>query len=246
MGFSFSKAVGNLAKTVVKPVSSFLTPGTKALGSLFNNATGQSEANQWQWDMWNAQNEYNTPAAQRARLEAAGYNPMLMNNMGSSASGEAGSMTAKSGSGISPFEILSSIVNAQTGLSQASLIAEQARQLKHDNDLVEGTPIKSNDNSFLGRVGRALSWFRDNRSAQSTVSQVVNDAKAAVGGVFQGAAIPKNKQRILQDNLIKVRPGMRLDDALRRAEALSSGFKNAPRPKVWSGRRRGKYSNLAP
>ena len=30
--------------------------------------------------MWNLQNEYNTPSAQRARLEAAGINPYLMLN----------------------------------------------------------------------------------------------------------------------------------------------------------------------
>lgn len=29
------------------------------------------------WDMWNAENEYNSAAAQRERLEAAGYNPYL-------------------------------------------------------------------------------------------------------------------------------------------------------------------------
>ena len=46
---------------------------------------------QEQWRMWNAQNEYNSPSAQRQRLEDAGYNP-FMNQDGGSAS----SMTAPS------------------------------------------------------------------------------------------------------------------------------------------------------
>ena len=45
---------------------------------LFN----QNIANQWK--MWNANNEYNSASAQRARLEAAGYNPWMLLN-GSSA-----------------------------------------------------------------------------------------------------------------------------------------------------------------
>lgn len=35
------------------------------------------EQRQFAIDSWNAENNYNTPAAQRARLEAAGYNPYL-------------------------------------------------------------------------------------------------------------------------------------------------------------------------
>ena len=44
-----------------------------------------------QWKMWQAQNEYNSPSAQRQRLEEAGYNP-FMNTDG----GVASSMTAPS------------------------------------------------------------------------------------------------------------------------------------------------------
>lgn len=36
----------------------------------------------YQNDLWNRQNEYNSPAAQMARMKSAGLNPMLMYNMG--------------------------------------------------------------------------------------------------------------------------------------------------------------------
>ena len=35
--------------------------------------------NQWTLQQWNRENEYNTPLAQRQRMEAAGFNPYNMN-----------------------------------------------------------------------------------------------------------------------------------------------------------------------
>lgn len=56
----------------------------------------QSIQNQFQTDMWNKTNEYNSAAAQRERLEQAGLNPYLMMSGGS-----AGSATAMNGSSAS-------------------------------------------------------------------------------------------------------------------------------------------------
>ncbi len=50
------------------------------------------ESNQFGLDMWNRENEYNTPSAQVQRLMAAGLNPYLMLNGGST--GNAGSLTS--------------------------------------------------------------------------------------------------------------------------------------------------------
>lgn len=47
-----------------------------------------------QWKMWNAENEYNSASAQRARLEEAGLNPYMMMSGGSA--GTASSMSAPS------------------------------------------------------------------------------------------------------------------------------------------------------
>lgn len=65
---------------------------------------------QFQTDMWNKTNEYNSPAAQRERLEAAGLNPYMMMNGGSAGaaqtmSGSAGAAPsggAPSGQGVTP------------------------------------------------------------------------------------------------------------------------------------------------
>lgn len=65
---------------------------------------------QFQTDMWNKNNEYNSASAQRERLEAAGLNPYLMMNGGSAGtsqtmSGSAGAAPsggAPSGQGVTP------------------------------------------------------------------------------------------------------------------------------------------------
>lgn len=65
---------------------------------------------QFQTDMWNKNNEYNSASSQRERLEAAGFNPYLMMNGGSAGtsqtmSGSAGaapSGAAPSGQGVTP------------------------------------------------------------------------------------------------------------------------------------------------
>lgn len=64
----------------------------------------------YQTEMWNKTNEYNSPSAQRERLEAAGLNPYMMLNGGSAgtaqtASGSSGSSpagTAPSAQGVNP------------------------------------------------------------------------------------------------------------------------------------------------
>ena len=56
---------------------------------------------QQQWDMWNAQNEYNSASSQRERLEEAGLNPYMMMSGGSA--GTASSMTAPSAQPASPY-----------------------------------------------------------------------------------------------------------------------------------------------
>lgn len=49
---------------------------------------------QQEWEMWNAQNEYNTPQAQMQRQREAGVNPYVAANSGSISSGTAGSMSS--------------------------------------------------------------------------------------------------------------------------------------------------------
>lgn len=62
--------------------------GAELIGGIMGNVGGaraSRDARRWQEKMWNLQNEYNSPANQRALLEAAGMNPNLAYGNGSMA-----------------------------------------------------------------------------------------------------------------------------------------------------------------
>lgn len=114
---------------------------------------------QYQTDMWNKTNEYNSPAAQRQRLESAGLNPYLMMNGGSagvaqSASGSAGTVpsgAAPSAQGINPptaTPYSADYSGLMQGLGQAidTLMGSSRRRVENanaDNLRIEGKYIAS-------------------------------------------------------------------------------------------------------
>lgn len=67
------------------------------------NAVEAQKSRDFQLEMWNRQNDYNSPSQQRSRLEAAGLNPYMMLNGGNAGeASNAGSAQAASGSPGSP------------------------------------------------------------------------------------------------------------------------------------------------
>lgn len=69
-----------------------------------NNSFNEQQAaiaRQFQYDMWNKTNEFNSPLAQRMRLEEAGLNPYMLMNGGSA--GTATSVNGASASAASPI-----------------------------------------------------------------------------------------------------------------------------------------------
>lgn len=87
MGFlDFIPVVGDIASAVGNAVSTNKTNKTNMAINRMNNdfnAAEAEKARQFQLDMWNRTNEYNSASAQRSRLEEAGLNPYLMMNGGS-------------------------------------------------------------------------------------------------------------------------------------------------------------------
>ena len=69
--------------------------------------------NQWNLDQWNRENAYNSPAAQRARLAAAGMNPDLAYGEGVSANIAASSPEMTAGAPSVPTDV-SNLANKQT------------------------------------------------------------------------------------------------------------------------------------
>lgn len=139
------------------------------------------EENQaWQEKMWNNENAYNTPTAQRQRLEAAGLNPYLMMDGGSSGTaGSVGSVsTASSGaSGNQQPNDYSILANLAPQIIQAEQAEKQNEKLRADTELTEETAkglrisnayknakeqwellrlIKDTDNKDLQNEGQAI------------------------------------------------------------------------------------------
>lgn len=61
---------------------------SSALNYHFNKKLAEQQ-NQYNLEMWNLQNEYNSPQAQMKRFEEAGLNPMLIYNQGTSGNASA-------------------------------------------------------------------------------------------------------------------------------------------------------------
>lgn len=127
-------------------------------------------ANNWNIDQWNRQNEYNDPAAIRARMEAAGFNPLSAIGVGT---GTAGSVAPATSS--------------QWGAAQVN-----AAQ-------VAPTMVGDAISSFGNQFGEALTQYGadrsrasilevQNRELQKKLSKVAITPR--VGGIHGGGDIP--------------------------------------------------------
>lgn len=93
--------------------------------------------------MWNLQNEYNTPSAQRARLEAAGINPYLMLNGSSTGVAESAPSADQSGTQVAP-DVGSTIAGGYNALGTSiSSAASQIAQMSFNNDLQQANVAKT-------------------------------------------------------------------------------------------------------
>lgn len=71
------------------------------------NAQQAKQANEWNMQQWQRENDYNAPAQQMARLEAAGLNPNLMYGQGNT--GTASKLTAEVPQGVAPAKVSNSL-----------------------------------------------------------------------------------------------------------------------------------------
>jgi hypothetical protein len=94
--------------------------------------------------MWNLQNEYNSPSAQRTRFEQAGLNPYLMMD-GSSAGNAQSSVTADPSGVQAAPDVGSTIAGGYQVLgSSISSAASQIAQMVYNNDLQSANVAKAN------------------------------------------------------------------------------------------------------
>lgn len=155
----FIPVVGNVASAVGNIVSTNKTnESNMAINQMNNefNAAEAEKARQFQLDMWNRTNEYNSPTAARQRRSEAGYNPYL---------GFADSGTAQSVGSTSPASAappLSMQRQDFSGLSNTLSTALQiANQTKETNANVQ--TLQSQKSLFDAQANSILSnvdWWK--------------------------------------------------------------------------------------
>lgn len=121
------------------------------------NAFTKSEreaAQQWQLDMWNAENSYNDPTQQRARLESAGINPYLSDlSSGNAQSVGTASYQGASGTPSAPN------VDFSSPLQRGVEIAVQ--QYQQNKQIDSQVALNNADINLKGIEGLQLDAYKD-------------------------------------------------------------------------------------
>lgn len=120
------------------------------MNNQFNERMAIQQRN-WQEDMWNKENAYNTASAQRQRLEDSGLNPYLMMNGGSAgvaSSAGAGASASSSGSAVmQPFQAdYSGIQQAVGSVFQSQVQQAQVSQLQGQKNLADAQAMQALSN----------------------------------------------------------------------------------------------------
>ena len=101
------------------------------------NEAMQDKANDFSLQMWNMTNEYNSPVAQRARLEEAGLNPLYYGLDGSSANGfESAQALGYDRASASSFD------NPVTAAIESAMIPKKMEQLQAQIDNLNANTAK--------------------------------------------------------------------------------------------------------
>mgnify|MGYP000954361965 FL=1 len=111
----------------------------------------------FQENMWNKENEYNTASAQRQRLEEAGLNPYLMMNGGSAGTAQsvgAGASASSAGSAVmQPFQADYSGISSSIGnIFQYELMQSQKSQLQGATQLADAKAMETLSNIDWGKL----------------------------------------------------------------------------------------------
>ena len=126
------------------------------MNNQFNERMAIQQRN-WQENMWNKENAYNTASAQRQRLEEAGLNPYLMMNGGSSGvaqSAGSGATASSSGSAVmQPFQADYSGIGASIGnIFQYELMQSEKSQLQGARQLADAKAMETLSNIDWGKL----------------------------------------------------------------------------------------------
>lgn len=101
------------------------------------NARLAAYQNQWNLDMWNRQNEYNSPLAQMQRLKDAGLNPNMVYGNGSAAN-QAGNVARAEVPHLQAYQGMQQAMNgASSAVMNSLLTSAQIKNLEEQNNILK-------------------------------------------------------------------------------------------------------------
>lgn len=126
------------------------------MNNQFNERMAIQQRN-WQENMWNKENAYNTASAQRQRLEAAGLNPYLMMNGGSAGAAQSagtGASASSAGSAVmQPFQADYSGIGSSIGsVLQYELMQSEKSQLQGAKQVSDAKALQILSNIDWGKL----------------------------------------------------------------------------------------------
>lgn len=97
------------------------------------NAREAQKARDFQLDMWNRENEYNSASSQRKRLEEAGYNPYMSDAQAGTASGMSGTSAATAAGAAPQVPYTPDFQSVGVNLSSALKMMSEKKQIDIEN-----------------------------------------------------------------------------------------------------------------
>lgn len=97
------------------------------------NAREAQKARDFQLDMWDKENEYNSASSQRKRLEEAGYNPYMSDAQAGTASGMSGTSSASAAGAVSQVPYTPDFQSVGVNLASALKMMSEKKQTDIEN-----------------------------------------------------------------------------------------------------------------
>lgn len=148
----------NMATSAIGAIGNFFTGGASARKQYQYQSKLMDKQNQQQIDFWKMNNEYNTPFAQRARLEQAGLNPDLM--YGGSGNMPQSQMPSAASPGSSPNVDYGSFSDNLRFAMQAQVMDAQVSKIEQENKLLAEQALTQAQQRELWAAQAKESWLR--------------------------------------------------------------------------------------
>lgn len=177
------------------------------LNNQFNERMAMQQRD-FQENMWNKENEYNTASAQRQRLEEAGLNPYLMMNGGSAGTAQSvgtGASASSAGSAVmQPFQADYSGIGASIGnIFQYELMQSEKSQLQGARQLSDAKAMETLSNIDWGKLtDETRNYLKSTGLARAQLGYV-KEQQEADNMAMTGLIMRAQRSGMLLDNEAK-------------------------------------------